>query len=48
MSNDKAPREWKDYDEFAAGIDTNRLPHSIAFVGRTLNRTGFAGDLQPD
>lgn len=33
---DNAPEEWKDYDEFAAGIDTNRLPHSEALIGRTL------------
>ncbi len=39
MSSDKAPADWKDYDEFAAGIDTNRLPHSIALVGRTLDVT---------
>ncbi|GGF28067.1 hypothetical protein GCM10011321_19410 [Youhaiella tibetensis] len=45
------PKDWKTYDEFAFGIDTNRLPatnalagskHSVAFEdGRTLE-LGFA------
>lgn len=34
---ENAPQDWKDYDEFAAGIDTNRLPHSEALIGRSLD-----------
>ncbi len=30
------PAGWKTYDEFAAGIATNRLPASDALVGQTL------------
>ncbi len=30
------PAGWKNYDDFAAGIATNRLPGSDALVGRTL------------
>lgn len=30
------PEEWRDYEDFAAGIDANRLPRSAALVGRTL------------
>lgn len=30
------PADWKNYDDFAAGIATNRLPASDAFVGRVL------------
>lgn len=33
------PEEWLDYDDFAAGIDTNRLPQSAALVGKTLSIT---------
>ena len=37
MSNETAkPADWKTYDEFAAGIATNRLPASDALAGRTL------------
>lgn len=28
------PKEWKDYEDFAAGIDTNRLPRSEDLVGK--------------
>lgn len=31
------PASWKTYDEFAAGIATNRLPSSTALLGQTLN-----------
>ncbi|HSV53104.1 MAG TPA: MoaF C-terminal domain-containing protein [Burkholderiaceae bacterium] len=31
------PAGWKTYDEFAAGIATNRLPPSEALLGQTLN-----------
>lgn len=30
------PEEWLDYDDFAAGIDTNRLPRTDALKGRTF------------
>lgn len=35
MTEDKKPADWKTYDEFAAGIATNRLPASAALVGST-------------
>lgn len=31
-----APEEWLNYEDFAAGIDTNRLPRSAALVGQVL------------
>jgi hypothetical protein len=31
------PEGWKNYDDFAAGIATNRLPPTGALVGRTLH-----------
>ncbi|MEM9633017.1 MAG: MoaF C-terminal domain-containing protein [Pseudomonadota bacterium] len=37
MKAENAPDDWKDYDEFAAGIDTNRLPHSEDLIGQTLD-----------
>lgn len=30
------PADWKNYEDFAAGIDTNRLPTTAALVGKTL------------
>ncbi|KGX95129.1 molybdenum cofactor biosynthesis F family protein [Burkholderia pseudomallei A79D] len=33
--NDK-PQDWKNYEDFAAGIDTNRLPATDALVGCAL------------
>lgn len=36
---DQAPEGWKNYDDFAAGIATNRLPTTDALVGRTLKVT---------
>ena len=33
MTTEKKPADWKTYDEFAAGIATNRLPLSAALVG---------------
>lgn len=35
MTEEKKPADWKTYDEFAAGIATNRLPTSAALVGTT-------------
>jgi hypothetical protein len=32
--NQQVPRDWKTYDEFAYGIDTNRLPATTALSGR--------------
>ncbi len=31
------PLEWLDYDEFAAGIDTNRLPRTNALTGQVFD-----------
>jgi molybdenum cofactor biosynthesis protein MoaF len=31
------PADWKNYEDFAAGIDTNRLPATAALVGQTFN-----------
>lgn len=31
-----APADWKSYDDFSAGIDTNRLPPTDALAGRSL------------
>jgi hypothetical protein len=33
MTIEKKPADWKTYDEFAAGIATNRLPQSVALAG---------------
>jgi hypothetical protein len=43
------PAGWKNYDDFADGIATNRLPPTQALVGQTLrlNLPGFALTLQP-
>ncbi|HEX7382397.1 MAG TPA: MoaF C-terminal domain-containing protein [Nevskiaceae bacterium] len=35
--DDRRPTGWKNYEDFAAGIATNRLPSSDALVGRTLH-----------
>lgn len=32
----QAPKDWKTYDEFAYGIDANRLPPTDALAGRHL------------
>ena len=37
MTQETKPEGWKDYDEFAAGIDTNRLPGSGALIGKSLD-----------
>ncbi|MGC4029693.1 MAG: MoaF C-terminal domain-containing protein [Steroidobacteraceae bacterium] len=36
------PAGWKNYEDFAAGIDTNRLPSTDALAGKAL-RLVFAG-----
>lgn len=38
----RRPAGWKNYEDFAAGIATNRLPSSDALAGRTL-RIAFPG-----
>lgn len=30
------PKDWKKYEDFAIGIDTNRLPRSVALIGADL------------
>ncbi|MBR1217728.1 MoaF N-terminal domain-containing protein [Bradyrhizobium sp. U87765 SZCCT0131] len=37
MSTQDRPQDWKNYDDFAAGIDTNRLPQSRALDGRSFD-----------
>ena len=37
MSADEAPKDWKQFDDFAAGIATNRLPVTGALVGQTFH-----------
>lgn len=48
MSNQR-PAGWKNYDDFADGIATNRLPASAALVGKTLrlNLPAFVLTLSP-
>ena len=36
MTDTTAPAEWKNYDDFAAGIATNRLPPSAALAGKNI------------
>jgi hypothetical protein len=36
MTNASAPDDWKTYDDFAAGIATNRLPTTDELIGRTF------------
>lgn len=48
MSGNQAPDGWKNYDDFADGIATNRLPRSAALAGSTFSITladGSALDL---
>lgn len=33
---DQKPQDWKNYEDFAAGIDTNRLPATQALAGQTF------------
>jgi hypothetical protein len=39
MANQDRPRDWKNYDDFAAGIATNRLPLSSALEGQAFTLT---------
>ena len=36
MDEANRPADWKHFDDFAAGIATNRLPTTSALAGRTL------------
>ncbi len=36
MTDAQAPAEWKNYDDFATGIATNRLPPSASLVGHNM------------
>src|SRR6188472_3004484 len=36
MDEANRPADWKHFDDFAAGIATNRLPATSALAGRTL------------
>jgi len=38
-TKDQKPADWKNYEDFAAGIATNRLPTTDALVGRAFNIT---------
>lgn len=42
MTADK-PKDWKNYDDFAAGIDTNRLPRTSELVGKDFVVTLSSG-----
>ena len=37
------PSDWKNYDDFAAGIDTNRLPRTSELAGQTFEITLSSG-----
>ena len=39
MTDTNAPADWKNYDDFAAGIATNRLPPSADLNGQSLSIT---------
>lgn len=49
MTEQVLPADWKNYDDFAEGIATNRLRPTDALVGRTLRLSffGFVLVLQP-
>ena len=36
MTDTKAPAEWKNYDDFASGIATNRLPTTSVFTAKNF------------
>lgn len=42
----KTPPGWKNYDDFAAGIATNRLPATAAFAGKTMSVAFAEGSLE--
>jgi len=39
------PSDWKDYDDFSAGIDTNRLPGTDELAGQTFSISLSSGQL---
>lgn len=39
MKQQRRPKDWKNYDDFAAGIATNRLPQSAGLYGQSLALT---------
>ena len=39
MTEAQAPAEWKNYDDFASGIATNRLPATNAIAGKNFALT---------
>lgn len=41
--NETRPADWKNYEDFAHGIATNRLPASAALVGKTVRITFKSG-----
>ncbi|MGO9356331.1 MAG: MoaF C-terminal domain-containing protein [Xanthobacteraceae bacterium] len=43
MSSQEPPQDWKNYEDFAAGIDTNRLPPSKALAGRKIDASFEGG-----
>ncbi|MCF8095097.1 MAG: molybdenum cofactor biosynthesis F family protein [Desulfobacteraceae bacterium] len=43
-NNEDKPGDWKDYDDFAAGIDTNRLPQSEDLIGKRFAITLCNGE----
>ncbi len=43
--NDAKPADWKNYDDFARGIATNRLPQTDALVGRNVRITSKSGQI---
>ncbi|TGV62335.1 molybdenum cofactor biosynthesis protein F, partial [Mesorhizobium sp. M00.F.Ca.ET.149.01.1.1] len=48
MSDQNRPVDWKHFDDFAAGIATNRLPTTDALRGQTFKitlKTGRVIDL---
>lgn len=48
MNDQNRPADWKHFDDFAAGIATNRLPTSGALAGKTFKitlKTGRVVDL---
>ncbi len=43
MNDQNRPADWKHFDEFAAGIATNRLPTTNALRGNTFKITLKSG-----
>ena len=43
--NETKPADWKNYDDFALGIATNRLPSTEALIGKTLRIAYRSGEI---